>query len=241
MTNPDSWSYTFPLTLWWVWKWRNEKVFRNEQNINLDKVAFIRNKVEETKVALRREMLSTISNIQKQEAYISWTPPAYGWLALNTDGAAKGCLGPADAGGILRDYLGRCVEFFSANIGDCTAMRAELMALKKGLSLAINRDAKFVDVRMDNRACIQVLAMEEAHLGPHLQLVKECKELIAKLQWCVTISHCFREPNRAAAWLANKGVFQENNLEVGVTPSLGLARIINEDAYGVAFPRVIAL
>lgn len=38
--------------------------------------------------------------------YIRWVPPLVGWTMLGTDGASKGTLGMAGAGGLLRDSLG---------------------------------------------------------------------------------------------------------------------------------------
>ncbi|KAL2902408.1 hypothetical protein RDABS01_027490 [Bienertia sinuspersici] len=236
--NSELWSMTFSLTLWWIWKWRNQRIFRVEESEPVNKMEFIKCKVEETKSALERDLLTNFSHIRRQELYIRWTPPPYGWIALNTDGASKGCPGPAGAGGILRDYTGKCLRYFSANLGVCTAMRAELMALKKGLLLAREYDVKYLDVRMDNQACTQILSNDEVNFGPNMQLVKQCKQLIARPQWVVTISHCYRESNRAVDWLANEGVTQDENLLVDAHPPPNLARIILDDSYGVAFPRM---
>lgn len=214
-------------------------VFKEEDEREFDKISFIRNEVGETRAALKRDLFSTISNIKKQEIFINRSPPPYGWLALNTDRAAKGCPGLAGAGGILRDHRGRCVGFFSANLGNCIAIRAELMALKKGLMLALEQDAMQVDVRMDNLAYTQIINMDESYVGPNLQLVKQCKELIAQHPWIVTILHCYREANRAADWLANRGVVLELPMDFGVHPPSELARIIWEDNSGFSFPRVI--
>ncbi|KAL2929247.1 hypothetical protein RDABS01_034658 [Bienertia sinuspersici] len=117
------WMYTFPLTLWWVWKWRNQRVFREDENV-----------------------------------------------ALNTDGAAKGCLGPTGASGILRNYAGQCLGFFANNLGECSAMRVELLALKRGLLFAYDLGIKQLNVRMDNQACTQIMSKEAEFFGPNLHL-----------------------------------------------------------------------
>ncbi|KAL2941205.1 hypothetical protein RDABS01_029555 [Bienertia sinuspersici] len=76
---------------------------------------------------------------------IKWTAPAYGWIALNTGRSRK------------RDHYGKSIGCFSAYYGHYTSMRAEFMALLKGLQLAWEREVKLLDVRMDNKACIQIL------------------------------------------------------------------------------------
>ncbi|KAL2935020.1 hypothetical protein RDABS01_018139 [Bienertia sinuspersici] len=44
--HPDSWSLIFPLTLWWIWKWRNHYIFNNGADIPWEKTAFIRAKID---------------------------------------------------------------------------------------------------------------------------------------------------------------------------------------------------
>ncbi|KAL2925454.1 hypothetical protein RDABS01_000609 [Bienertia sinuspersici] len=83
-----------------------------------------------------------------------------------------------------------------------------------------------------------MLTNNEEHMGPNMQLVKQCKQLIAQPQWVVIASHCYREANSAADWLANVGVTQDANLHVDAHPPPSLARIISNDSIGVAFPRM---
>ncbi|KAL2929232.1 hypothetical protein RDABS01_034643 [Bienertia sinuspersici] len=202
------WMYTFPLTLWWVWKWRNQRVFREDENVN-------------------------------REEYIAWVAPEYGWVALNIDGAAKGCSGPTGASGILHNYAGQCLGFFANNLGECNAMRVELLALKRGLLFAYDLGIKQLNVRMDNQACTQIMNKEAEFFGPNLHLVKQCKELIARPSWTVMLSHCYREAIRAVDWLADRGVFQEIPSNSSIQDHPALAAILREDLIGVALPRMI--
>ncbi|KAL2897415.1 hypothetical protein RDABS01_039198 [Bienertia sinuspersici] len=95
---PDYWAYAFPLTLWWIWKWRNQSIFRNGEDTPLDKKQFIKLRVEETKHAIQKDLNLAINSIKKQEAFITWVAPHYEWIALNTVGSAKGCSGAAGTG-----------------------------------------------------------------------------------------------------------------------------------------------
>ncbi|KAL2941999.1 hypothetical protein RDABS01_030349 [Bienertia sinuspersici] len=217
-SNPDSWAITFPLTLWWIWKWRNQSLFIYGANIPLDEVAFIKDKVAETCNALCNERLQAISSIQQQQIYIQWKPPCYGWVALNTDGAAKGCPGAAGAGGILRDHRGICISFFFANLHTCTAIKAELLALKHGLEIAWSKNIQQVDVRLDSKACMQILERDNDYQGPNMQIIKLCKQIILRLEWIVTLTHCYRESNKAADWLSNHGISHDSRLEIDTVP-----------------------
>lgn len=65
----------------------------------------------------------------KSKELVRWEAPPEGWVTLNTDGAAKGNLGPAEAGGVLRDEKGGWRGGFSENLGRCLAVKAEIRAV----------------------------------------------------------------------------------------------------------------
>ncbi|KAL2892552.1 RNA-directed RNA polymerase [Bienertia sinuspersici] len=68
--------------------------------------------------------------------------------------------------------MGRCLGFFANALGEYNAIKAKLIALKRGLLLAQDLEVKRLDIRMDNMACTQIMNNEETHYGPNLQLVK---------------------------------------------------------------------
>lgn len=56
------------------------------------------------------------------------------------------------------------------------------------------------------------------------------------------IVHVYREGNRAADWLINKGVAQLINISFIDSIPIGLARLLEEDIQGVAIiPRLVPL
>lgn len=57
------------------------------------------------------------------------------WLALNTDGAARGTPGQAGGGGLIRDTMGGFKIAFAASYGICSAYRAEMSAVAQGLNI----------------------------------------------------------------------------------------------------------
>lgn len=129
----DSWPTLFALTVWWCWKWRCGYVFGDEGKCR-DRVQFLRGKAREVVVA--NDKLSERSRGRERvEMQISWQKPPSGWIKLNTDGAAKGNLGLATAGGILRDEYGMWHGGFALNIGICSAPMAELWGVYYGLCM----------------------------------------------------------------------------------------------------------
>lgn len=69
---------------------------------------------------------------------MAWNAPPEGWYALNSDGSAKGCPGPAGGGAIIRDHQGIMVSALVVCLGHCNSFRAEVAALAEGLKLARN-------------------------------------------------------------------------------------------------------
>lgn len=57
----------------------------------------------------------------------------------------------------------------------------------------------------------------------------------------VKIAHIYREGNRAADWLANRGVSQDTDFVILNFIPLGLSSILAEDVRGVAFPHLVPM
>lgn len=237
----DDWLYFFPLTAWWLWKWRCQRVFRSSYNIPTNPVSYLNGKVIETKTALTKNNLLALIKMQKQEILIGWTPPPYEWMVLNTDGAAKGNPGEAGAGGIFRNHAGECSGFYSQNLGICSALHAEFCAILKGLQIAWEGGIRKLEVRVDNQTCVQILNHNKNYRGPSKLIVQQCKELINKTGWLIVLSHCYREANNAADWFSNHGVMQNEAVIMHHSPPNALARILHQDLLGVAWARKVAI
>lgn len=234
------WPIYFCTTLWWIWRWRNCYVFNRGDEIPVDARAFIRVRVDETK----RSLESLAVNIPAaprlmKEIYVNWEAPPLGWYTLNTDGAAKGCPGPAGGGAIIRDHHGTLVSALVANFGSCTSFRAEVAALVKGLELARDLMIRNLVVQLDNLACVQAMKCIEQGTGECAHLINYCRLMLSKDDWTVRVTHIYREGNRAADWLANHGVAQPLRTRILEDTPLALNRIIDEDIRGVALPRLI--
>lgn len=113
------------------------------------------------------------------------------------------------------------------------------MALHRGLHVARNLQIRKLIIQMDNQACVQIFKGEEEASGECAHLIQQCRNLLSSPDWKISITHVYREGNRAADWLANQGVTQSCSLHLFNNPPSPLSRILAEDLQGVAFPRLI--
>lgn len=100
--------------------------------------------------------MNPTAQIKKKKKFVNCVSPPEGWYALNTDGAAKGSPGSTGGGAVIRDHLGIFVSAISANFGICLAFKAEVLALHRGLHIALNLQIRKLMIQMDNLACVQI-------------------------------------------------------------------------------------
>ncbi|CAN1130898.1 hypothetical protein LINPERHAP2_LOCUS6107 [Linum perenne] len=62
--------------------------------------------------------------IKKVSAEIAWTSAQFPYSTLNTNGSVVGQTGATTSGGALRDWQGRMINAFTANLGICLITRA---------------------------------------------------------------------------------------------------------------------
>ncbi|KAL8129251.1 LOW QUALITY PROTEIN: hypothetical protein V2J09_018406 [Rumex salicifolius] len=110
-----AWRTVFLTMIWWAWKWRNNKVFKDEEGAS-DKLKFIMDRAKEYGETrdLSEDFRTETGRVVKM---IGWKAPEQGWLKLNYDGAVKGAMGMATAGGVIGDHCGSWVCDFNANLG----------------------------------------------------------------------------------------------------------------------------
>ncbi|KAJ8430823.1 hypothetical protein Cgig2_034150 [Carnegiea gigantea] len=91
------------------------------------------------------------SEQRKQDAFVRWHAPREDWIKLNIDGASKGNPGPSGGGGIFRDHYGNWIKAFACNFGWCTSVKAEVLALLKGLRVAWDMGYKKLETNLDSQ------------------------------------------------------------------------------------------
>lgn len=238
--NGEVWSRLFTITFWWLWKWRNERSFQTTPKIPVDQMSFIFARAKQIKLAMSRHDVSRNSSpTGRREAYIRWMHPRVGWVKLNTNGAAKGNPGPTGAGGLIRGHRGELFEIFASNCGACSCTRAELLAILRGLSVAWNGVHRKVHVEVDSETVVRMLDGDPPTRSTYIHLIRKCRALISREEWEVKVTHCFREANRTADWLANYGVGLIEKFVLLEAVSKDLHVVLLEDLFRVTRSRMV--
>src|SRR6187200_2130140 len=125
---------------------------------------------------------------------------------LWTDGAARGNPGPAGIGAILKSASGDVLFTGSEFLGHTTNNVAEYKAVLLGLTGALAKGVRRVEVRADSELLIKQLRGEYRVKSPGLKpLFEEARRLIARFA-SVKLTHIRRELNGEADRLANQGI-----------------------------------
>ncbi|CAN1743220.1 Putative ribonuclease H protein At1g65750 [Linum perenne] len=161
-------------------------------------------------------------------------------VVLNSDGSVLHPSSKAAAGGLIRDELGRCLMAFSYNLGRCSITRAELRGAVHGLSIAWNLGYRRVLVQMDSAAAIAILEAKGEIDHQHAMEVIQYRELLTR-DWTVKIKHIYREANKAADSLANRGHSLGLGCHLISGSDRGLGLYLRYDCIGVSENRLILI
>nr|XP_023911030.1 uncharacterized protein LOC112022645 [Quercus suber] len=115
------WKTIFSFVVWNIWKARNSCVF-DRKNPNPKLAIEIVNQAVEFVFCTSSPRGLTHTIIKR----VRWERLPEGWVKLNTDRAAKGNLGLAGCGGVVRDENGKWLTGFSKRIRISTSFVAEL-------------------------------------------------------------------------------------------------------------------
>ena len=76
-----NWAQLFSVTVWWLWRWRNERVFNSSPSIPIDQVSFILARVHQIKSAFNKELLEPCNQgTRRTEVMVQWKYPSMGWV-----------------------------------------------------------------------------------------------------------------------------------------------------------------
>ncbi|CAN1176456.1 Putative ribonuclease H protein At1g65750 [Linum perenne] len=237
----SSFSLSFGIVIWILWKARNEATFENalatSDQLRLRVLHWIAG-VRETMKA--DSQVSSKATPRRVEAHIGWKAGPSESVTVNMDGSVLQPHSHAAAGGILRDYQGRPICTFAASLGCCSIMRAELRAAEFGLMIAWDRGFKKVNLQLDSMAAIGAILGDHVEDSRHGRTLEAIKELRSR-DWEVIISHTFREGNTVADLLAHHGHSLDFGLFVDCLYPHEVDRAIWNDHVGICFPRLIPL
>ncbi|XP_019089219.1 PREDICTED: uncharacterized protein LOC104733943 [Camelina sativa] len=146
----------------------------------------------------------------------------------------------ATAGGVLHDSSGAWIGGFALQIGICSAPLAELWGVYYGLVMAWEKQATRLELEIDSKVVVGFLktGVSEAHLLSFLICL--CHGFISR-DWCVRISHVYRETNRLADGLANYAFSLELVFHALDVVSSCIEFLLSSDTQGMASLRRVCL
>lgn len=138
-------------------------------------------------------------------------------FTLYADGGARGNPGPAGAGAVVFDSMGKRVVEVADYLGETTNNVAEYEAVLRGLkALVAEYEGAFLrsvplEIRMDSKLVIEQL--KGAYRVKHPNLVPrylEVKNMITRNFTTVRFTHVPREQNKDADELANRAMDRQS-------------------------------
>ncbi|CAN1323626.1 Putative ribonuclease H protein At1g65750, partial [Linum perenne] len=138
------------------------------------------------------------------EIGVAWDPGPEGWVTLNSDGSADLSKKQATAGGLVRDWQGRCLFTYTMNLGNCSITRAEFRGALEGLERAWREGCRKVLLQMDSQSAISLLTNGTDTNHQHGMEALRFAELQSR-DWTVEVRHTYREGYHAADFLASSG------------------------------------
>ncbi|KMT12698.1 hypothetical protein BVRB_4g087960 [Beta vulgaris subsp. vulgaris] len=185
-----------------------------------------------------------ILNLPTLNMYARWAPPPPGYVTLNIAGAVNSTQGSAGAGGLLRDMRGYWIKGFSFHLDACTAIKAELQAIKEGLEMTSHSGYNKVILQTSSESVVDLLLGTSDELHPLHHLITICKNMLitygnveVRPVQPVEVRLVQHEANNPANWLA----FFSFNLETIDTVHIfrsiprGLRRLIYYDQEGIIY------
>ncbi|OIT23184.1 hypothetical protein A4A49_57177, partial [Nicotiana attenuata] len=170
---------------------------------------------------------------------IKWIPPTNHSFKLNIDGAFKGKYRKGGYGGVFRNGQGDWVLGYNNSAIAYTLVYMELLALKSGLQLAL--DKKLVDIEIETDATDVISLLNNDTCSIYTNLVIECRSLLRKLQ-NPPIRHNFREGNKVAHFLANNGYKQpvSSTPHLMEQPPYSILQVLEKDKTGGTYSRTLS-
>ncbi|XP_019186483.1 PREDICTED: uncharacterized protein LOC109181186 [Ipomoea nil] len=198
---PSSSANLFAISVWWIWKWRNDAIFNNhELPLNL-KISWIRNQHREIDSAFARASHPSDSLNTPAWKRVTWTIPHGDYTKINIDGSVCPQTHAVGCAGIARDNSGNWIGGFTSNIGSCSPLMAEAWAALRGIQLAKSLNLQHIILESDSKTIVEGITEDTmVNSSVHNLLVACRRELQGIRDW--RIAWIAREQNGAADALA---------------------------------------
>ena len=126
---------------------------------------------------------------------------------------------------------------FSEYLGNCSAVKAELRGILRGLRVAKEQGIPKLWIRTDSQTVVNMLVNWPSEHREHYFLVQQCKQLLDWDGWEVKISHCFHEANQVADKLATMGTEGRFGVTIFRSPPPVIHETLFADSVGTSWPR----
>ncbi|CAN1759332.1 Putative ribonuclease H protein At1g65750 [Linum perenne] len=155
-----------------IWKKRNKMLFENiawtEEEVRCQVKFWVLLLSSSWKAGqLGREA----PGLALQTQLIGWRPADEGWFTLNSDCSLYAQNRRAATSGLIRDWEGKFIASYAANLGSCSIMRAELRGILDGMRMAWDRGIRKLCIQTDSRAAVAILENDDLHGHRHSSLV----------------------------------------------------------------------
>ncbi|XP_031116600.1 uncharacterized protein LOC116020256 [Ipomoea triloba] len=182
------WSRRFAIIVWWLWRWRCDRVF-NERDADVQhKIIWIRTAKEETERAF----------IRHKDVIVK--------VGCNRAGFA----------GVVRNNKGEWHGGIMSKSDYSDPSMVEVEAIVECLSWAWQRGLRDLEVQSDAKNVVQWFQNDSVGRGPIRQYIDKVKWWINR-DWRISFRLVYREQNRVADCLASLGALQgseRNELDV---------------------------
>ncbi|KAL6555157.1 hypothetical protein OROGR_006415 [Orobanche gracilis] len=198
-------SVKFVTAVWGIWKWRNNAVLDAVKWNSQEAWRRLCHEHDEIVKFIDPHRMSLVGDTLS----LSWCPPMREQIKLNIDGSFMSMNGNRMGfGGVLRNDKGQWIIGLVGHSGGGSPFLAEALALLHGLKIAWSKGYRRIVCETD---CVELVrAVTETDSERFIETIKEIK-LLLRREWETSISWIPRESNRAADWLAKKGLHLLNS------------------------------
>ncbi|KAF7825324.1 reverse transcriptase [Senna tora] len=217
------WKTLFPYIVRSIWLSRNNLIFNHKP---FNPIQTLNQAIQHaSEYHFSTPQLTTINN--STIIHVSWQKPPPSFHKLNIDGSAfNGLIG---SGGVIQDDHGRHVTSFYKFVGKGHALLAELWALQIGIKLA--KDCQIENLVIETNAILvkDLLCNSLNNINHKYYIVTQnCRSLLMSFRsW--RIRHSYREGNKCADALANKGRETKADLTIFTSPPAIIRHLLLAD------------
>lgn len=145
----------FLVTLWYVWKHRNDILWRDKRQTGPQLVCAAMTWYDDY---LKANSCPRQNQMNKANRRQQWSPPSPGIIKLNTDGSFLPSSSYGGAGGVLRDSHGEFIVGFAHRLDFVSsAFQSELTAIWYGVNLLITMGISQAVIETDCMAAVQAI------------------------------------------------------------------------------------